>query len=266
MHSFSKPCPLCNNNINYKTKDNLRESIKNNSRCKKCANSGENHPLFGKKMSAEFCEKVSQRTKGERNPRYGITMSETQKNKISIANKGRKPTNIAFRKGKTLEEIYGEERARDIREKYKARPPHTPESNNKRRISCLLADCGKTNIGRIHTEESKRKRRIKMIEKLQKINCNFHPPYNPKGCAFFNKIMEDTGVFIQHAENGGETHLKDLGYWLDGYDKENNIVYEFDENKHHYINGQLCEKDIIRQQNIIDYLKCKFIRIRENEI
>lgn len=266
MDSFSKPCPICNKILTYKTKNNLQESIKNNSRCNKCANSKENHPLFGKKMSVEFCKKLSERTKGDKNPRYGIRMTQEQKDKISKANKGKISGNATDRKGKTLEEIYGIERANEIKLKYKNRPPHTPESNERRRNSCLIANCGKGNIGRIHSEESKLKRRIKMIEKLQKINCNFHPPYNPKACAYFNKIMEETGSFIQHAENGGEIHLKELGYWLDGYDQVNNIVYEFDENKHHYINGKLCEKDILRQQNITNHFKCTFIRIRENEI
>lgn len=266
MSSFSKPCPICNKTLEYKTKDNLRESIKNNSRCKSCANSRENHPLYGKKMSKEFCEKISERTKGENNPRYGIKLSEEQKNKISIANKGKTPINIAVRKGKTLEEIYGIEKALQIREKYAQRPKPTLESNERRRISCIKANCGKANIGRTRSDEVKRNLRIKMIEKLQKINCKFHPPYNHRACMYFNKIMEETGTFIQHAENGGEVHLGDLGYWLDGYDSVNNIVYEFDEKRHHYINGKLCEKDIKRQQEIINYLNCSFIRIREDEV
>jgi len=61
--------------------------------------------------------------------------------------------------------------------------------------------------------------------------------------------------------NGGEYHIKELGYWLDGYDKENNVVYEFDEKHHFDKNGNLSEKDITRQQEIELLLGCKFIRI-----
>jgi very-short-patch-repair endonuclease len=52
-----------------------------------------------------------------------------------------------------------------------------------------------------------------------------------------------------------------LGYWLDGYDKEKNVVIEADEIHHFDIDGNLREKDIIRQKEIEAQLKCKFLRI-----
>ncbi len=70
------------------------------------------------------------------------------------------------------------------------------------------------------------------------------------------------GWNLQHAENGNEYHIKELGYWLDGYDKEKNIVVEYDEPKHKYYDKQ---KDIKRQQNIIQFLKCEFWRYNEKE-
>jgi hypothetical protein len=74
--------------------------------------------------------------------------------------------------------------------------------------------------------------------------------------------MEETGTNIQHAENGGEFFIKELGYWVDGYDHINNIVYEWDETPH-YVNNELREKDKLRQIEIEKFLNCKFIRIRE---
>lgn len=53
--------------------------------------------------------------------------------------------------------------------------------------------------------------------------------------------MKDSNFFIQHAENFGEFYIKELGYYVDGYDKENNIVYEWDE-KWHYKKGLLRDK------------------------
>ena len=50
---------------------------------------------------------------------------------------------------------------------------------------------------------------------------------------------------------------------MDGYDKEKNVVIEFDES-HHYINENLVEKDILRQVEIINFLKCVFIRIKHD--
>ena len=53
-------------------------------------------------------------------------------------------------------------------------------------------------------------------------------------------------------------YIKELGYWVDGYDKENNVVYEYDE-KYHRSEKQVI-KDKNRQQEITKILKCSFIR------
>ncbi len=66
-----------------------------------------------------------------------------------------------------------------------------------------------------------------------------------------------------HKKNYGDVHKKELGYWVDGYDEKNNIVYEFDEKRHFDKNGELLERDKIRQKEIEDLLGCKFIRIKE---
>lgn len=89
------------------------------------------------------------------------------------------------------------------------------------------------------------------------------PNYSKTFCEKLDKIMEDNNVYIQHAMNGGEFYVKELGYWVDGYDKENNVVYEYDEKHHFDKNGNLKEKGMIRQQEIENLLNCKFIRIKK---
>lgn len=111
-------------------------------------------------------------------------------------------------------------------------------------------------------EETANKLRKTFIKKLKAIDKNFHPPYSKRGCEYFNKLMDETGIKIHHAENGGEFHIEELGYWVDGYDKENNVVYEWDD-KRHYVNDELSEKDKKRQMRIEKLLGCRFIRIRE---
>ena len=106
---------------------------------------------------------------------------------------------------------------------------------------------------------SQRLRRIKEIEK-DKFNGNqMIPSYNLIACELFDKISEEKNIHIEHAMNGGEFHIKELGYWVDGFDKENNTVYEYDEKYHKYQK----EKDLIRENEIINHLKCEFIRIKE---
>ena len=73
---------------------------------------------------------------------------------------------------------------------------------------------------------------------------------------------KQNGYNFQHAMNGGEYHVKGMRYFLDGYDKEKNVVFEYDEKKH-YTRGNLKEKDIRRMNEIKNHLKCKFLRYNE---
>jgi very-short-patch-repair endonuclease len=59
--------------------------------------------------------------------------------------------------------------------------------------------------------------------------------------------------------NGGEYYIEELGYWVDGYDETNNVVIEYNE-KHH---KRQISKDEKRKNEIIEFLKCKFIEIWE---
>jgi len=106
------------------------------------------------------------------------------------------------------------------------------------------------------------------IKRIESINNNFKnghqitPNFNKTACKIFDEISKKENINIQHAMNGGEYCIKELGYWIDGYDVDNNVVYEFDEPKH-FSNDILKEKDIIRQKEIEKILKCKFIRIKD---
>lgn len=99
-----------------------------------------------------------------------------------------------------------------------------------------------------------RKRLLKRVKGMGGI-CN----YNPKACRYFDKLNEEKKWNLQHALNGGEIHI--IGYSLDGYDKEKNIVIEYDEFLHKYKK----EKDLKRQQEIIKHLNCEFYRYDEKE-
>jgi hypothetical protein len=112
-----------------------------------------------------------------------------------------------------------------------------------------------------HSAETKRKQRIRRLESLnEKRPC--YPGYNKIACNRIDEYGQKYGYNFQHAENGGEYFIEHLGYFVDGYDKEKNTVIEYDE-KHHFKNKKLREKDINRQKEIEEYLKCKFIRINE---
>lgn len=83
--------------------------------------------------------------------------------------------------------------------------------------------------------------------------------YNPDSITIIEEYGQKNGYEFQHAENGGEVQI--FGYFVDGYDKEKNVVIEYDEKHHFDKHGRLKQKDCIRQQNIINEIGCKFIRI-----
>jgi len=89
---------------------------------------------------------------------------------------------------------------------------------------------------------------------------NIYPNYNKVSIQILEQKAKELGITdLQHAENGGEFYIKELGYWVDGYSKDKNIVIEYYENNHKY---QL-EKDLQRQNEITNLLECEFIILKE---
>ena len=120
-------------------------------------------------------------------------------------------------------------------------------------------------LGKHHTEDSKQKTRestINYIKSLSNYNGNV-ARFSDKACKYIDNLNKEKNWNLQHAENGGEIQIN--GYFLDGYDKNLNIVFEYDEPRHYkdLINNILSEKDIQRQNNIINQLNCQFWRYNE---
>jgi hypothetical protein len=134
-------------------------------------------------------------------------------------------------------------------------PKHTEEF--KQRVS----NRHKGKITSNYTKQKMREAVLKKIEKYGKYKRNF----NPQACIKIEEYGKNNGYNFQHAMNGGEIII--IGYSLDGYDAEKNVVFEYDENgKNHFDkNGNLKEKDIKRMNEIISSLHCKFIRYNERK-
>ena len=121
----------------------------------------------------------------------------------------------------------------------------------------------KTWLGRKHTETTKLKQRISTLKYIHESEGQVAPRYNKSSISIIEAKAAELGIFdLKHAENGGEYLVPGLGYFLDGYSPSKNIAFEYDE-KHHYKNGILREKDRIRQQQIEQALGCVFIRIKD---
>lgn len=88
--------------------------------------------------------------------------------------------------------------------------------------------------------------------------------YNFNACDFFNKLNLERGWNGQHALNGGERAICELGYFLDYYEPSQNIAIEWDENYHRKQKQK--DRDELKEKEIIELLKCKFYRIKEYEM
>lgn len=115
--------------------------------------------------------------------------------------------------------------------------------------------------GKSHSSETKQKMRLKRSQRF--IETGITPRVNPKACEEIDKFGNTMGYSFQHGLNGGEYYIKELGYWVDGYDAENNIVVEYDEIHHQQEKNK--QKDLVRQQQIIEKLGCKFVRLIEQK-
>ncbi len=83
--------------------------------------------------------------------------------------------------------------------------------------------------------------------------------FNHKACEYIDSLNEKMGWHLQHALNGGEITVGP--YFLDGYDRELNIAFEYDEARHH--KEKVKQHDLVKQNFIISTIGCKFFRYDE---
>jgi len=245
-------------------------------------NAGKNNGFYGKKHTIESREKKSLSKRGlfsgEKNPMYGkslleiwikkygydkaIKLWEKKYEKQSELRRGEK--NPMY--GKSILEIWIKKYGYSIaKKKYNNWVKNNSDGSKKYyenhpEMKKHLSDVLK---GRKFTNEHRKNLRISTINHIRKrleLNGDIHTPaFNINACELFDKISEILNVNIQHALNGGEYHIKDLGYWVDGYDKINNVIYEYYERFHKY----KTKKDLKRENEIKKHLNCKFVIIWE---
>lgn len=140
---------------------------------------------------------------------------------------------VQIQKGKTYEEMYGKERALQIIESF---------SKRQRGISI------EQRFGKEYVEW----RRINFIVKYM--------PYAGRPGKNETKILD----YIEKEKNIKlERQYFVIGYFIDGFDLQNNIAYEVDEKRHRDRKERI--KDQIREQKIKEKLNCTFVRIKEEE-
>lgn len=113
--------------------------------------------------------------------------------------------------------------------------------------------------------KSKEKARISAIKRIERNNGYCYPNYNPKACDYFELFDAQHNTKGHFAMFGdGEYQIKELGYFVDYLNEDLKLIIEWDE-KHHFENGVLRNKDVQRQKEIQKhYPDYEFFRIKEN--
>jgi hypothetical protein len=228
VNKYIRNCPVCDKELVYKHKIGLRRGIEGNTKCKSCNSSGKNNPMYGVERVAwnkGLTKETDERVAKYANSGEGRMVSEETKDKIRQKAIGRKVS---------------KETRMKMSMKRKGKKPE-----------CSFE-------GRKHTAESLKKIRLSNIETWSK-KFKVQPNYNPEACKIIDEYGKQNGYTFQHAESGGEHQIKELGYWVDGYDKDKNVVVEYYENYH----KKQSDKDKRRKQEIINLLGCKFIELKE---
>lgn len=250
---------------------------------------GEKNHFFGKKHTEDQKNKWSSAMKGkyrgEKNPMYGRSvyslwvekygedkakdLMNRQIDKMSEIMTGENNPMHGRAVYSIWVEKYGDDFALDMMIENSAKIKNTflkkKESGEWDKIRHKISKALKK---RNFTDEHRHNLRVALLNYISKFfpeGRGFVPAYNPAACEYFEKLSKEKNINIQHALNGGEFHIKELGYFVDGYDKENNVVYEYDEPFHYNIDGTLKEKDSKRQKEIENLLKCDFIRIKQKQ-
>ena len=234
---WKRNCPMCNKEI-YHTRKSSRNFAENSGKlCFSCVairrnkTDGYVNPFSIKKFSRV----------GKNNNMYGKQHGESAKSKMKEKAKDRWTLGWFTSR-------YGQEKGTDL-------------YNKKRERSSVSSIGNSRGSGYKHTEEQKTKFRILRQSHLEKSFGTCSTSYNIKGCKFIDDYNKLHGYNFIHALNGGER--KFIGYWVDGYDAEKNVVFEYDERKHFDIHGNLRKQDIERMDRIKKHLGCKFIRHNE---
>lgn len=248
-------CPECNKEIVYATIRGLNSAFRNNTVCRACVNIGrivteETRNKIGKANSGKDWTDKSKKIRsvsmtGIGNHRFGKHLSADTKSKISKANIGRLvgDKNPAYG-------LFGNDHPMGGKENKWG--THSDETK------CKISEQGR---GKKKTNATKRKMRMAALRNIEARCGQVMPNYNSSACIFIDDYGKRNGFHFQHAENGGEFHIKELGYFVDGFDAEKNVVIEYYELAH----LRFIERDEQRKQEIIEHLGCEFIELKEWE-
>jgi hypothetical protein len=111
--------------------------------------------------------------------------------------------------------------------------------------------------GQTASEMTREKLRIIRLEKVREMGG--FPSFNKTACDFMDALAKKLGFQFRHAMNGGEVAI--CGYSVDGYAKDKNVIFEYDESRHENLTRKT--KDMRREKRMRDKIGCEIIRYSE---
>lgn len=193
-------------------------------------------------------KKMSESAKKRGSNRTGSKHSEASKTKMSLAKKGI-PLTFEHNKNKAIAQT-GLKRSQKTKHKISVALKNriVPDEVGKK-ISIAKK-------GVSFSEEHKNKIRASAINYLRDVRDIKFPCIGRNETKILNRIEKELNINIIRQKQV-------LGYFVDGYDEDNNVVYEVYEKFH----NKLSKKDKARQHAIQKELQCEFVIIEDlNEV
>lgn len=157
------------------------------------------------------------------------------------------------------EQEYGSKKVyfRALKGQWECRKCATKKNAASRDISWMSSDDYRSKMsnsikqvrtGNSYGESFKRKCRENKLYQISK--CGTQRTFNIVACKFMDDFSLKFGINLRHGLNGGERQF--IGYSLDGYDPVKNVIFEYDEPKHHVLSVK--KRDEERQKRLIEHL------------
>ncbi len=228
VRKWMRICPKCEKELYHTEKWVRNKFVKLNKHCKSCSN---NNKIRGCLLESTK-KKLSMCQKGRRHSLSTVL-------KMSKSHTGRKHSDETKRK------MSGENNGMYGVHRYGKLNPFS---------------------GKKHTEESRKKMRIVMVNKIKtRYNNGFLANVGANESSFLENLEKArnwNGIF--YGKSKTQHNIKGLGYIVDYYEPNLNIVVEYDEPRH-YVGGILKDKDVKRMREIQQFLNCKFFRYNEKK-
>jgi hypothetical protein len=267
-YDYSKKCKQCGKELTYRQKSMKQKycSLECRGKAQSLYQSGENNPMYGKKMSECTKEKLSRSVSKSKTGTKRPPFTEEWKTNIGKAQIGRKRTketkekiSKALKKNNWMKKdnysnekhpMYGKKHSEETREKIRNNREDTSGTNNPM-------------YGHKHTEESKQKISQKVAQHVQlnRKNGIWNPKVNPISVEYFKTFDSNNDTNGYYGND--EYLIEELGYFPDYINFKEKLIIEWDEKDHK--KPSKTKKDKIRQNRIEEFYNNGFYFIRIDE-